>query len=108
MRRMTRNRRQGETIVAINELMKRVSSWRLAHRLHHVIVCIAVTLLAALPSVASADVAYTYDEAGRLVGVYAPNGDAAQYVYDAAGNISSINRFPAGTLAIIEFTPNAG
>ena len=64
--------------------------------------------LAAVPSARAADVEYTYDEAGRLVGVYAPNGDAAQYVYDAAGNITEIKRFSSTQLSIIEFTPNAG
>lgn len=64
--------------------------------------------LAAWTPVAAAVVEYTYDEIGRLVGVYAPNGDAAQYVYDAAGNITQIKRFTSAQLSIIEFTPNSG
>jgi YD repeat-containing protein len=57
---------------------------------------------------AHADVDYAYDAAGRLVGVWAPNGDAAQYVYDAAGNITEIKRINSGSLAIIEFSPLSG
>ena len=64
--------------------------------------------LTVAPSAGAADVEYTYDEIGRLVGVYAPNGDAAQYIYDAAGNITEIKRFSSTQLSIIEFTPNAG
>ncbi len=56
----------------------------------------------------AANVDYVYDDNGRLVGVYAPSGDAAQYVYDAAGNITQINRLTAGTLGIIEFAPKSG
>lgn len=58
--------------------------------------------------VQGADVDYAYDEAGRLVGVIAPNGDSAQYVYDAAGNITEIKRLNVGQLAIIEFLPKSG
>jgi YD repeat-containing protein len=72
--------------------------------LHTVLVMFAIAM--ALPSYAAVD--YTYDEQGRLVGVYAPSGDAAQYVYDAVGNIIEIKRFAAGTLSLIEFTPNGG
>jgi YD repeat-containing protein len=43
-------------------------------------VVIALVLSLAGSAIA-ATVEYTYDEIGRLVGVYAPNGDAAQYVY---------------------------
>lgn len=56
----------------------------------------------------AADVEYAYDEAGRLVGVMAPDGDAAQYVYDAAGNITEIRRFSASVLSLIEFQPKEG
>ncbi|HEV8553537.1 MAG TPA: FG-GAP-like repeat-containing protein [Casimicrobiaceae bacterium] len=51
---------------------------------------------------------YAYDAAGRLIFVYAPSGDAAQYVYDPAGNITQINRFAAGTIAIAQFAPTSG
>src|SRR5262249_40082681 len=49
---------------------------------------------------------YVYDELGRLVMVVDPSGDAATYTYDAVGNILSIGRIAAGTVAITEFTPN--
>jgi YD repeat-containing protein len=63
-------------------------------------------LAAIAPALAAVE--YVYDENGRLVGVYAPNGDSAQYVYDGAGNITQINRITAGSLAIIEFQPRSG
>src|SRR5690349_2799397 len=71
------------------------------------IAALAVLMLAALPAM-SASVGYTYDASGRLKGVYAPNGEAAQYVYDPAGNITQIVRRPATQLAITEFTPTSG
>ena len=43
-----------------------------------------------LQSAQAQTVQYIYDENGRLTGVVAPSGNAAQYNYDAAGNISSI------------------
>ena len=69
---------------------------------------IIATAFALIGQAAAAVVEYTYDEIGRLVGVYAPSGDAAQYVYDPAGNITEIKRFSASQLSIIEFTPNSG
>jgi len=53
-------------------------------------------------------VLYIYDELGRLVGVIDPNGDSAQYAYDAAGNLLSITRKTASQVSIIEFTPDQG
>lgn len=69
---------------------------------------IVASILLFCGSALGAVVEYAYDEIGRLVAVYAPNGEAAQYVYDAAGNITEIKRFTATQLAIIEFTPNSG
>ncbi len=56
----------------------------------------------------AATVEYTYDANGRLKGVYAPSGEAARYVYDAAGNITQIQRFDATQLSVVEFTPASG
>src|SRR5947207_5231050 len=53
-------------------------------------------------------VTYVYDELGRLVGVINAAGDAALYTYDAVGNLLSISRQSAGSVSIIEFTPNSG
>lgn len=52
-------------------------------------------------------VTYAYDELGRLIMVVDAAEDAATYEYDAVGNILSIGRIGAGTVAITEFTPNA-
>ena len=53
-------------------------------------------------------VAYTYDELGRLTGVIDPSGNAAVYVYDAVGNILSIQRYSSTQASIISFTPKQG
>jgi YD repeat-containing protein len=51
---------------------------------------------------------FAYDAAGRLVVVTAPTGEAAQYVYDPAGNILAIQRIAAGGLSIVGFSPVQG
>ena len=60
----------------------------------------------AMDPVGTGPVTYAYDELGRLVLVVDPSGDAATYTYDAVGNILSIGRIGAGTVAIVEYTPN--
>ena len=57
---------------------------------------------------AQGTIRYIYDELGRLVGVIDANGDAAAYHYDAVGNLLSITRSTATTVAIIEVTPDGG
>lgn len=49
-----------------------------------------------------------YDSAGRLVQVIQSNGASAVYNYDAAGNLLSIDRITATTLAITSFGPARG
>ncbi len=51
---------------------------------------------------------YVYDNNGRLRAVIAPNGEAAIYDYDPAGNFTAIRRLTANDLEIIEFTPRQG
>lgn len=53
-------------------------------------------------------IVYVYDEAGRLVAVIDPAGDAAVYSYDALGNLLSISRHVSTAASIIEFSPNGG
>ncbi|MGH9331934.1 MAG: beta strand repeat-containing protein [Vicinamibacterales bacterium] len=60
----------------------------------------------ALSPMPAGPVTYAYDELGRLVMVVDAAGDAATYTYDAVGNILSIGRIGAGTVSIVEFTPN--
>ncbi len=69
---------------------------------------IATVCVASLAHAQTAEVRYIYDELGRLVAVIAPPGEAAVYTYDAVGNLLSITRPPAGTVSILEFSPNAG
>lgn len=51
---------------------------------------------------------YVYDDNGRLHAVIAPNGEAVVYEYDAAGNVTSIQRLAADSLSILSFTPHEG
>jgi YD repeat-containing protein len=56
----------------------------------------------------SAGYSYAYDAAGRLTVVTAPDGEAAEYVYDPAGNILAIDRYSATSLAVLGFSPARG
>ncbi|MCI0370958.1 MAG: RHS repeat protein, partial [candidate division NC10 bacterium] len=59
--------------------------------------------------VSAQEIRYLYDDLGRLVGVVDPQGNAAEYVYDAVGNILQIKRFnvvPGAAVAITLVTPN--
>jgi YD repeat-containing protein len=70
----------------------------------------ALPVLLMVGSVLSAQsqtVRYVYDELGRLTAAIDQNGDAAVYQYDAVGNLLSIARHSSGSVAIVEFTPNA-
>lgn len=51
---------------------------------------------------------YIYDANGRLTGVIAPNGEAAIYHYDPAGNLTSIEHVGIGGFAILSFSPGVG
>lgn len=51
------------------------------------------------------DVTYAHDPLGRLTGVIDPSSGVAQYVYDALGNTTAINRFAPSTLSLVEFSP---
>lgn len=67
----------------------------------------AVGLMLLAP-IATGDVRYVYDVAGRLVQVVAPDGSSAQYHYDPAGNITGIDRFASNDLAFAAFNPSTG
>lgn len=51
---------------------------------------------------------YVYDDLGRLAAVMDANGNAAEYSYDAVGNILSISRFNSTQISVINFTPESG
>ena len=55
-----------------------------------------------------ATISYAYDEAGRLASVVDSLNNSAAYNYDAVGNIQSIVKKAATTVAISEFVPNTG
>jgi trimeric autotransporter adhesin len=78
--------------------MRAALSW-----MRHLLV---VPILLGLASVGSAqEVRYVYDDFNRLVGVIDPSGAAAQYTYDAVGNVLAITRYSAGQVAILGFSP---
>ncbi|MES2353170.1 MAG: IPT/TIG domain-containing protein [Pseudomonadota bacterium] len=72
------------------------------------VVSLLLFMVALLAIPAAADVQYFYDELGRLVQVTDLSGNAAQYNYDPAGNITGIKQVASATLSIAEFSPNAG
>jgi YD repeat-containing protein len=51
---------------------------------------------------------FVYDDNGRLTAVVSPNGEAAIYDYDAAGNFTAIRRISADTLTLLAFFPHEG
>lgn len=51
---------------------------------------------------------YVYDDDGRLRAVIAPNGEAAVYDYDSAGNFTAIRRLSADDLELLTFSPTSG
>ncbi len=51
---------------------------------------------------------YVYDNKGQLRAVIIPNGEAAVYEYDPAGNFTAIRRLTATDFELIEFTPREG
>jgi YD repeat-containing protein len=70
------------------------------------LVCSFVVLVP--PALAQGPVQYFYDDLGRLVGVIDPAGNAATYVYDAVGNLLSIQRYSASSVSIITLSPGTG
>ena len=74
----------------------------------YVALCLLGVITFAVALTAQSPIRYIYDELGRLVGVIEASGDAAAYHYDAVGNLLSITRSTSTTVAIIEFTPDAG
>jgi RHS repeat-associated protein len=68
----------------------------------------ASTTSAASPQVvegAGSGIRYLYDEADRLDLVDDPTQGAAVYHWDADGNLTSIQRYSASTLAVLQVTP---
>ncbi len=57
------------------------------------------------------EIRYLYDDLSRLIGVVDQQGNAAEYVYDAVGNILQIKRFttdPTASVSITLVSPNRG
>ena len=75
-------------------MLRRPASRRVLHGLVAVALCVARAA-----SAEQSPVQYAYDELGQLVAVVDQDGNAAIYVYDAVGNILSIQRVDAASLA---------
>ena len=75
------------------------------------IVALSLVSRAGVAAAQSPAVQYAYDELGRLVAVVDQQGNAAIYVYDAVGNVLSIQRADAAALpgvAITAVVPEKG
>lgn len=69
---------------------------------------IALFWLAAGPALADS-VDYSYDELGRLIqAANTTSGQAIQYAYDAAGNITTVNTVALTSISVAGFSPSAG
>lgn len=74
-----------------------------------VLSCIVAALGLLSPSARADDIAYLYDELGRVVQASnATTGEVILYGYDAAGNITSQRTVSLATLAIGHFSPARG
>lgn len=51
---------------------------------------------------------FIHNDAGRLAAAVDPDGNTAQYTYDAVGNLVSINRVVSSTTRVLEITPKRG
>lgn len=73
-----------------------------------VLVVLCLTIAAAVNAQQGGLTRYVYDDNGRLRAVISPNGEAAIYEYDPAGNITAIRRNAAGALELFGFSPIEG
>lgn len=93
--------------------MTKIVGWSIRRPAHHA-AALSVVVLAVLGlmSIARAqEVRYVYDELNRLIGVVDQQGNAAEYVYDAVGNILQIKRFsvdPNAAVGITLVRPSSG
>lgn len=81
---------------------------RTVHRI--ALACGALLLCLPILSLAQ-EIRYVYDELNRLVGVVDQQGNAAEYVYDAVGNLLQIKRVtvdPSADVSISLVSPNKG
>ncbi|MDE2236090.1 MAG: IPT/TIG domain-containing protein, partial [Gammaproteobacteria bacterium] len=93
-------------MLSIAHLFSGLSSYIARNRARFLLSCAVLALAAWSGSVSASS--YVYDADGRLILVTAPNGSAAQYSYDAVGNIASIQNYSATALRILLFQPQAG
>ncbi len=72
---------------------------------------IALLMLGLCVPALAQEIRYFYDDLNRLIGVVDQQGNAAEYVYDAVGNILQIKRFttdPNAAVSITLVSPNRG
>ena len=79
---------------------------RLTGRASYFVGLISVVFLfiAAVAQAAS----YVYDANGRLRAATTAGGTTSEYLYDALGNLHTVNSVSSGQLAIFSFIPNRG
>jgi trimeric autotransporter adhesin len=96
---MPRTDRQPQSV------LPRKAKCTLARRSAEVSILLAVALLWSALTFATQ---YAYDGAGRLIATTSNDGNTATYTYDAAGNITHIERLTPGQLAVLSFSPAQG
>jgi RHS repeat-associated protein len=63
--------------------------------------------IAAAAAAPAGPATYAYDAAGRLTGVTHTGGESARYEYDAADNVTRIDRFPSTQLSVFSVVPQS-
>ena len=70
--------------------------------------CRLILMAAALHIASAAATQYSYDAQNRLKTVTDSNGDTAEYIYDAVGNLLEVHRYAVDQLSILSFAPPTG
>jgi len=73
-----------------------------------VLMVLSITISVCASAQTGGTTRYVYDNKGQLRAVIIPNGEAAVYEYDPAGNFTAIRRLTATDFELIEFTPREG
>lgn len=71
-------------------------------------ICGFLFFLLSSVSAFSADANHYYDALGRLIETVGSDGSSVQFSYDAVGNVTSVRRKAANSLAISGFVPTTG
>jgi YD repeat-containing protein len=98
------------TTSALERALRAAASCACAQRFW--LAAFSLALLAAMipadSGAGSGPLTYAYDPLGRLVAVVDGSGNAAQYKYDAVGNLTSISTTTSSTTSVFTFAPVNG